>query len=138
MSLTKRTFSCEYEYNITGGGIVAGVIIMAAIVILIFIAAVEAINIFQSTEAEHREELKAFTVLVYRQDDAFFEKELLSLLSQLKWTEPCFCSEVYVVHMNVPESQSVNIRQLCAERRNLIYISMDDFIKVLEKGKNSA
>lgn len=116
----------------------AGAIVMSAIIILIFIAAVEAINVYHSSEWSQREELKAFTVLVYRRDDAFFEKELLSLLSQLRWTEPCFCSEIYVVHINVPEEQSVNVRELCSSRENIVYISMEDFVKMLEKGKNSA
>ncbi|MGN0632020.1 MAG: hypothetical protein ACI4JN_11910 [Ruminococcus sp.] len=109
-----------------------GAIVLSAIIILIFIAAVEAINIFQSTENFQGEELKAFTVLVYRRDDLFFEKELLSLLSQMRWTEPCFCREIYVVHVNVPEEQSENIRKLCADRSNLVYISIDDFVKLMQ------
>lgn len=114
------------------------VVVTSAIIILLFLAAVEAVHIFLAAEAEPEDELRAFTVLVYRKDDLFFEKELRNVLAQLRWTEPCFCSEIYIVHMNVPEAQSANVRELCDGSRNLVYVSMNDFIKMMNDGKNSA
>lgn len=108
----------------------------AVIIVLCLLASVMLVYIFFFPYHPFEEELKAFTVLVYREDDVHFEKQLLEILSQLRWTEPCFCNEIYIVHMNVPENCSLNVRKICSSRKNLIYISIDEFKNSLERDCN--
>lgn len=108
----------------------------AVIIVLCLLAAVMLAYIFLFPYRPFEEDLKAFTVLVYRKDDIHFDKQLLEILSQLRWTEPCFCSEIYIVHMNVPDNCSYNVRRICASRQYLIYMSIDEFKNSLERDCN--
>lgn len=111
-------------------------IVIAGIIILCLLAAVVLIHIFAVPIRPLEEELKEFTVLVYRPEDEHFEHKLLEILSQLRWIEPCFYSEIYIVHMNVPDEQSEAVRKICGMHKNLIYISIDEFIKAISSDKN--
>ncbi len=109
---------------------------ITVIIVLCLLAAVMLAYIFLFPYRPFEEELKTFTVMVYRKDNIHFDKQLLEILSQLKWTEPCFCNEIYVVHMNVPDSCSYNVRRICESRENLIYMSIDEFKNSLERDCN--
>ncbi len=108
----------------------------AAIIVLCIFAAIMLVYIFFFPYHPFEEELKAFTVIVYRKEDVHFDRELLETLSQLRWTETCFYSEIYIVHMNVPDDCSCQVRKICESRKNLIYISIDDFKNSLERDCN--
>lgn len=108
-----------------------GGIVIAGIIISCLFAAAVLVHIFIVPIGSLEEELKAFTVLVYRQDDELFEAKLRRMLSQLRWIEPCFYSEIYIVHMNVPDVQSESVREMCNAKKNLVYISMDEFINII-------
>lgn len=113
-----------------------GNVVIAGIIVLCLLAAAVLIHVFVVPIRPLEEELKEFTVLVYRPEDKNFENKLIDILSQLRWTEPCFYSEIYIVHINVPDEQSEAVRKICSVRRNLIYISIDEFIKAISSDKN--
>ena len=113
-----------------------GNVVIAGIIVLCLLAAAVLIHVFVVPIRPLEEELKEFTVLVYRPEDKNFEYKLLDILSKLRWTEPCFYSEIYIVHINVPDEQSESVRKICSIRRNLIYINIDEFIKAISSDKN--
>ncbi|MBQ8688216.1 MAG: hypothetical protein IJ512_06665 [Ruminococcus sp.] len=114
-------------------------LVIAGILILCVMAVTELVYIFfQPDRKEKQTERSAFTVLVYRKEDADFAVYLQSFLSRACWMDRAFLSEIYVVHLNVPEEQSEAVRRICEKEASLIYCSLDAFTALLFPEKNSA
>ena len=114
-------------------------LVIAGVLILCVLAAAELVYIFflpdkRADAPEHR----TFTVLVYRREDADFAAYLRSFLSRVRWMEGAPLSEIYVVHLDVPEAQSAEVRAVCEKESSLIYCSREAFFALLFPEKNSA
>ncbi len=114
-------------------------LVIAGIVILSVLAVIELVYIFFVPDREDVQSKRdTFTVLVYRPEDDGFASYLRLFLSHARWMEPAFLSRIYVVHLNVPEEQSEEVRAVCAQERNLIYCSGAEFAELLLEKKNCA
>ncbi len=114
------------------GGVTLAVV--AGIIILAIIAAAELISIF--TEGV-KGDMDSFTVLVYRKGDENFPKRLKAFLRERCWQEDIYFGQVYVVNTGVPEDEADEVIGLCSKRQDLIYITLDEFIKLIASNENS-
>ncbi len=114
------------------GGVTLAVV--AGIIILAIIAAAELISIFKDNV---KGEIDSFTVLVYRKNDKNFIVRLKAFLRERCWQENIYFGRVYVVNTDVSEDEAGGVIRLCNERQDLIYITLDEFIKLIETNENS-
>ena len=115
---------------------VSGCVITAAVLLCILVIT-ELVHIFLVPAGYYKDDIRGFNIIVYEKDDEMFEEKLRDYIRQLKWRDTAFADKIYIVHMNVPEAQSSGIREMCRVRRELIYLSIDEFIKIICNDKNS-
>lgn len=109
-------------------------VVVAGIIILVIIAAAEFISIFTENV---KGEADFFTVLVYRKNDKNFSVRLKAFLRERCWQEDIYFGRVYVVNADASENEAGEVIRLCSERQDLIYITLDEFIKLIETNENS-
>ena len=110
--------------------------VITGIVILGILAVIELVYIFAASTGSY-DEKDVFTVLVYRKDDTDFARFLRSFISQRKWMECGIFEKIYVVHADVPESMSEEVRKICAERNDIVFLSSEEFSAIVNGHKNS-
>lgn len=115
---------------------VSGYVITAAVLLCILVIT-ELVHIFLVPAGYYKDDIRGFNIIVYEKDDEMFEEKLRDYIRQLKWRDTAFADKIYIVHMNVPKAQSAGIREMCRERRDLVYLSTDEFIKIICNDKNS-
>lgn len=114
----------------------AGGVVIAGIVILTVLAAVELVYIFTVPSGMQYDD-DTFTVLVYRRDDKEFYRFLKAFIRQRYWLDTGVFRKIYVVHMDVPEDASEEVRAVCRKRRDILYCSGEEFLAIINEEKNS-
>lgn len=115
---------------------VSGYVITAAVLLCILVIT-ELVHIFLVPAGYYKDDIRGFNIIVYEKNDEMFEEKLRDYIRQLKWRDTAFADKIYIVHMNVPKAQSAGICEMCRERRDLVYLSIDEFIKIICNDKNS-
>ncbi len=115
----------------------AGGVVIAGIVILTVLAAVELVYIF-TVPPDSYSESDTFTVLVYRREDKDFCRFLKAFIRQRYWMDTGIFRRIYVVHMDVPEEMSGDVRTVCRKRQDIVYCSGREFLELIADKKNSA
>ena len=114
----------------------AGGVVIAGIVILTVLAAVELVYTFTVPSGSQCDE-DAFTVLVYRKDDKEFCRFLKAFIRQRYWLESGVVRKIYVVNTDVPEEMSEEVRAVCRKRRDVVYCGGEEFLAIINEEKNS-
>ncbi|MBO5227205.1 MAG: hypothetical protein J6B17_03860 [Ruminococcus sp.] len=110
--------------------------VITAIVMLSILAVIELVYIFAAPTGSYNEK-DAFTVLVYRTDDADFARFLRSFISQRRWMECGIFEKIYVVYTGSPENISDEVREICCRRKDIVFMGADEFSAILNGDKNS-
>lgn len=115
---------------------VSGCVITAAVLLCILVIT-ELVHIILVPAGYYKDDIRGFNIIVYEKNDEMFEEKLRDYIRQLKWRDTAFADKIYIVHMNVPEIQSAGVREMCRVRSDLVYLSIDEFIKIVCDDKNS-